>query len=56
MPKISPFKDKDKKKRVVELYKVGLNLREIGEKLDRSHEWVRRVIKSYPQADLFDKE
>ena len=56
MPKISPFKDKEKRERAVKLYREGLTLREIGKILNRSHEWVRQVIKSYPQDRLFDNK
>jgi len=56
MPKINPNKDKEKKKRAVKLYQEGLTLREVGKLINRSYEWVRQVIKSYPQDDLLDNE
>ena len=44
MPKISPYKDKSKKERALKLYKEGLSLRDIGQLVGRSHEWVRKVV------------
>ena len=56
MRKLNPFRDKDKKEQVIELYRTGLNLRQIGELVNRSHEWVRSVIKDYPQEELLTSD
>lgn len=50
---------KQKKKQVVkleklarQLYKAGYSLREVGSRMDKSHQWVKLAVdkvKSYPQ-------
>lgn len=47
MGKISRFRARKrmlKVKKANSLYREGLSLREVGEQLDMSHEWVRGVL------------
>lgn len=56
MPKLSKFfkaRNLEKKKLAVALYDTGLTLRQVAEKIGRSHEWVRQAV--YELSDTVDK-
>ena len=52
MPKISKYKDRILKEKVIKLYKKGLNTREIGRAVERSHTWAWQVIHTYENGNL----
>lgn len=43
------------KQKAYELYKQGYTTREVGKIIGKSHEWVARVVRSYPQPRNVDK-
>jgi len=49
--------EKNTEKRAIALYKSGLTMREVGEKINRSRQWVCNIVnEKLPSAFKIDKD